>query len=163
MTGSITALVAEMERARQHGFTQSEIDRAKAELLRGMENDYAERDKERNGKYVRQCLGNFTDGEPMLSAGQELQLVKRLDKSVTLADVNRMVREMISDRNQVVTLYGPEKDGFKLPSNEEVEQAILTAQSQTYEAPKEEKVPAKLMPVLPRKGKIVSEKEVSNG
>lgn len=163
VTGSITALVAEMERARQHGFTQSEIDRAKAELLRGMENDYAERDKERNGKYVRQCLGNFTDGEPMLSAGQELQLVKRLDKSVTLADVNRMVREMISDRNQVVTLYGPEKDGFKLPSNEEVEQAILTAHSQTYEAPKEEKVPAKLMPVLPRKGKIVSEKEVSNG
>lgn len=161
--GGITALVSTMERARQHGFTQSEIDRAKKELLSGMESDYAERDKERNGKYVRKCLRNFTDGEPMLSAEQELQLVKRLDQSVTIAEVNRMLREMISNKNQVVTLYGPEKDGFKLPGNEEVEQAILMAQAKQYEAPKEEKVPSRLMSKLPKKGKIVSEKEVSNG
>ena len=161
--GGITALAAAMERARQHGFTQSEVDRAKLELLRGMENDYAERHKERNGKYVRQCLHHFTDGEPMLSAEQELQLVKRLDKSVTLAEVNAMLREMISNKNQVATLYGPDKDGFKLPTNEQIEQAILAAQSRQYEAPKEEAVPTHLMPHLPKKGSIVSEKEVSNG
>lgn len=161
--GGITALVAEMERARQHGFTQSEMDRAKAELMRWAENTYAERNKERNGRYVRRCLSNFTNGEPLLSPEQELQIVKRLDKSVTVEDVNRMVLEMISDKNQVVTLYGPDKDGFVLPTEEEIETAVLAAQAKKYDAPKEERVPTKLMTKLPKSGKIVSEKDVSNG
>lgn len=161
--GSINALVAELERARQHGFTQGEVDRAKAELLRWAESSYAERDKERNSHYVRACLQNFTDCEPMLSPEQELQLVKQLGSSVTVNDVNRMAQEMISDKNQVVTLYGPDKDGFRLPSNEEVENAILKAQAGKYDAPQEEKLPTRLMEKLPKKGKIVSEQDVSNG
>ena len=161
--GGIKALVAEMERARQHGFTQGEVDRAKAELLRWAENDYAERDKERNSHYVRECLSNFTDGEPMLSPEQELALVRKLGASVTVDDVNAMAREMISDRNQVATLYGPQKDDFLLPTNDEVEQAILAAQAATYDAYHEAELPSALMAKLPKSGKIVSERDVTNG
>ena len=161
--GGITALVEALERARQHGFTQSEMQRAKAELLRWAENDYAERDKNRNSHYVKTCLRNFTDGEPMLSAEQELALVKRLDKSVTLKQVNQMARQMISDKNQVVTLYGTDKDEFRLPTNDEVEQAILKAQAKKYEAPKEKALPKSLMAKMPKKGTIVSEEDATNG
>lgn len=159
----ISQLVATMERARQHGLTQSEVGRAKAELLRWAESDYAERDTERNSHYVRQCLKNFTDGEPLLSPEQELALVKELGASVTLDEVNAMLREMISDRNQVVTLFGPDKDGFVLPSNEEVERTILAAQAAQYDAYEEEALPASLMSTLPKKGRIVSERDVTNG
>ena len=39
------AVLTEGERVAQHGFTSTELDRAKAELLRGIERAYAERDK----------------------------------------------------------------------------------------------------------------------
>lgn len=161
--GGIRALVAELERARQHGFTRGEVERAKAEQLRWAEADYAERDKERNSHYVRQCLRNFTDGEPMLSPEQELQLVKQLGQAVTVDDVNAMAREMISDRNQVVTLYGPDKEGFALPSDDEVQKTILAAQGAAYDAFAEEVVPTTLMSEMPKKGRIVSESDGTNG
>ena len=161
--GSIKALVSTLERVRQHGLTQSEIDIAKAELLRWAESDYAERDKKRNGTYVRMCLQNFLENEPMLSAEDELNLVRKLHKTVTLADINAAVKELITDKNQVVTLYGPDKDGFKLPTNEEVEKAILEVQAQKYKAPKKMKIPTALMKKLPKSGSIVSEQDVTNG
>ena len=159
----ISALMGEVERARQHGFTQTELDRAKAEQMRFARNGYEDRDKRRNGQIVSACVSNFTDGEPMLSPEEELNIVKQLDASVTLADVNAATRELITDRNQVVTIYGPTKNGFVMPSHKEIEKAILTAQAQQYPAYKEAALPTSLMPRKPKAGKITKEEQGPHG
>lgn len=55
-------------------------------------------------------------GEPILTPTYNLQLVKLFDGEVSLDEVNSQVGEIITDKNQVFIMYGPDKDGFVVPS-----------------------------------------------
>lgn len=156
--GGVSVAVGEVERARQHGFTQSELERAKKLYLNAAERQLKMEKDYKNSHYVSQCVNNFLEGEPILTPTYNLQLVKLFDGEVSLAEVNSQVGEMITDKNQVFIMYGPDKDGFVVPSESEIESTVLAAQQKRYDAYQEEQVPATLMAALPAPGKIVSEK-----
>lgn len=156
--GGVSVAVGEVERARQHGFTQSELERAKKLYLNAAERQLKMEKDYKNSHYVSQCVNNFLEGEPILTPTYNLQLVKLFDSEVSLAEVNSQVGEIITDKNQVFIMYGPDKDGFVVPSESEIESTVLAAQQKRYDAYQEEQVPATLMAALPAPGKIVSEK-----
>ena len=156
--GGVSVAVGEVERARQHGFTQSELERAKKLYLNAAERQLKMEKDYKNSHYVSQCVNNFLEGEPILTPTYNLQLVKLFDGEVSLAEVNSQVGEIITDKNQVFIMYGPDKDGFVVPSESEIESTVLAAQQKRYDAYQEEQVPATLMAALPAPGKIVSEK-----
>jgi len=156
--GGVSVAVGEVERARQHGFTQSELERAKKLYLNAAERQLKMEKDYKNSHYVSQCVNNFLEGEPILTPAYNLQLVKLFDGEVSLDEVNSQVGEIITDKNQVFIMYGPDKDGFVVPSESEIESTVLAAQQKRYDAYQEEQVPATLMAVLPAPGKIVSEK-----
>ena len=156
--GGVSVAVGEVERARQHGFTQSELERAKKLYLNAAERQLKMEKDYKNSHYVSQCVNNFLEGEPILTPAYNLQLVKLFDGEVSLDEVNSQVGEMITDKNQVFIMYGPDKDGFVVPSESEIESTVLAAQQKRYDAYQEEQVPATLMAALPAPGKIVSEK-----
>lgn len=156
--GGVSVAVGEVERARQHGFTQSELERAKKLYLNAAERQLKMEKDYKNSHYVSQCVNNFLEGEPILAPTYNLQLVKLFDGEVSLDEVNSQVGEIITDKNQVFIMYGPDKDGFVVPSESEIESTVLAAQQKRYDAYQEEQVPATLMAALPAPGKIVSEK-----
>ena len=156
--GGISVAVGEVERARQHGFTQSELERAKKLYLNAAERQLKMEKDYKNSHYVNLCVNNFLDAEPILPPAYNLQLVKQFDGEVNLEEVNKQVGDIITDKNQVFVMYGPDKDGFVIPTESEIENTVLVAQSQKYEAYQEEEVPQTLMATLPAPGKIVSEK-----
>lgn len=156
--GGVSVAVGEVERARQHGFTQSELERAKKLYLNAAERQLKMEKDYKNSHYVSQCVNNFLEGEPILTSTYNLQLVKLFDGEVRLDEVNSQVGEIITDKNQVFIMYGPDKDGFVVPSESEIESTVLAAQQKRYDAYQEEQVPATLMAALPAPGKIVSEK-----
>ena len=156
--GGVSVAVGEVERARQHGFTQSELERAKKLYLNAAERQLKMEKDYKNSHYVSQCVNNFLEGEPILTPTYNLQLVKLFDGEVSLAEVNSQVGEIITDKNLVFIMYGPDKDGFVVPSESEIESTVLAAQQKRYDAYQEEQVPATLMAALPAPGKIVSEK-----
>lgn len=156
--GGVSVAVGEVERARQHGFTQSELERAKKLYLNAAERQLKMEKDYKNSHYVSQCVNNFLEGEPILNPTYNLQLVKLFDGEVRLDEVNSQVGEIITDKNQVFIMYGPDKDGFVVPSESEIESTVLAAQQKRYDAYQEEQVPATLMAALPAPGKIVSEK-----
>ena len=156
--GGVSVAVGEVERARQHGFTQSELERAKKLYLNAAERQLKMEKDYKNSHYVSQCVNNFLEGEPILTPTYNLQLVKLFDGEVRLDEVNSQVGEIITDKNQVLIMYGPDKDGFVVPSESEIESTVLAAQQKRYDAYQEEQVPATLMAALPAPGKIVSEK-----
>lgn len=156
--GGVSVAVGEVERARQHGFTQSELERAKKLYLNAAERQLKMEKDYKNSHYVSQCVNNFLEGEPILTPSYNLQLVKLFDGEVSLDEVNSQVGEIITDKNQVFIMYGPDKDGFVVPSESEIESTVLAVQQKRYDAYQEEQVPATLMAVLPAPGKIVSEK-----
>ncbi|MCR4583960.1 MAG: insulinase family protein [Prevotella sp.] len=158
--GGIITAVAAVERARQHGFTQQELERAKKVVLAAAERRQKNAPDRRNSSLVSQCVNNFLTGSAILSPDFVLENTKKLDTEVTLQEVNKAVGGIITNKNQVFVLYGPKKEGFEIPSEQVLRQVVLAAQQQTYSPYKEEQLANKLMAdsELPKPGTIVSEK-----
>ena len=161
--GGIISAVGVAERARQHGFTQSELDRAKKLRLNAAERRLKMKDDYRNSHYVNECVDNFLEGEPLVSVEYQLENSRQLDREVTLAEVNAAVKELITDKNQVVVVYAPDKEGFEIPSEQQIEQVILTAQQLNYAPYQEALLAEKLISDLPKAGSIVSEQPYRHG
>ncbi len=161
--GGIISAVGVAERARQHGFTQSELDRAKKLRLNAAERRMKMKDDYRNSHYVNECVDNFLEGEPLLSVEFQLENTRQLDREVTLAEVNASVKELITDKNQVVVMYAPDKEGFEIPSEQQIEQVILTAQQLNYAPYQEAMLAESLVSDLPKAGSIVSEQPYRHG
>ena len=158
MLEGIRLLVGEVERARANGITPEELKRGKAEMLSFAENGYNDRTNRRNGEFVEACVQNFLEETPILEPEYELGLVRKLDKSVTLADINALAKDIITNQNQVVTLFGPAKEGFEMPANATIEKTILEAQTRKYAPYHEAKALGdSLVTNLPKPGSIVSE------
>jgi len=161
--GGIISAVGVAERARQHGFTQSELDRAKKLRMNAAERRAKMQDDYRNSHYVNSCVENFLEGEPLVSVDFMLENTKKLDREVTLAEVNAAVKELITDKNQVVVMYAPDKEDYEIPSEKQIEQVILSAQQLSYAPYSEEKLAESLVSEMPKAGTIVSEKPFRHG
>jgi len=154
----LTALVGEMERARQFGFTETELKRAKANFLSRIESQYKERDKRENSSFVNLCLNNFLDAEPMLTPTFKLKAYQEIAAKVSLEDINKKVRELIDNKNQVMTVYGPDKADIKYPSEEQFTSYVKEAQNKAYTPYEDKGHNQPLIEKLPKSGKIISEK-----
>lgn len=161
---SIQLLVGEVERARANGITIDELKRGKAEMLSYAENDYNDRSNRRNGEFVEQCVQNFLEETPIIEPEKELEMVRKLDKTVTIDDVNALAKTIITNQNQVVTMFGPDKNTFKMPTNSSIENAILKAQKQHYTPYKTQNtLTERLITKLPKPGSIISERTYKYG
>lgn len=161
---AIQLLVGEVERARANGITIDELKRGKAEMLSYAENDYNDRSNRRNGEFVEQCVQNFLEETPIIEPEKELEIVRKLDKKVTIDDVNALAKTIITNQNQVVTMFGPDKNTFKMPTNSSIENAILKAQKQHYTPYKTQNtLTERLITKLPKPGSIISERTYKYG
>jgi zinc protease len=112
----LDAVLAEAMRVEQHGFTASELARAKQNLLRSYERTYAERDKRQSAALVGELVRNFLNKEAIPGIEYEYPLAQRLVPGITLAEVNRLAKEWMTDRNRVITVNAPEKAGVTVPN-----------------------------------------------
>lgn len=161
---AIQLLVGEVERARANGITIDELKRGKAEMLSYAEKDYNDRSNRRNGEFVEQCVQNFLEETPIIEPEKELEIVRKLDKTVTIDDVNALAKTIITNQNQVVTMFGPDKNTFKMPTNSSIENAILKAQKQHYTPYKTQNtLTERLITKLPKPGSIISERTYKYG
>lgn len=153
----LSAAVGLLEQARQWGFTTGELTRAKGILRNKAERCNNQRGQLANHHYVKQCLDHYLYGEPILSKAEELHVRRKFDAELTLADVNTAIKELVTDRNQVLLLYAPQKADFRVPSTEQLERCVREAQKKSYPAYQECIRPKMLLTAFPRPGKILAE------
>ena len=156
--GGLISAVAACEQVRQQGFSQTEVERAKRFRLNHNERKYNERHDRTNSKLVALCVNHFLMGEPLVSIEKQWELTQKFDREVTLEEVNKAVRELITDQNQVVVMYAPDKESVHLPTEAQIEEVILATQRQQYAPYEEEHVDAQLLTEQPTAGTILSEK-----
>lgn len=118
----LEALLTEAQRVEQFGFTQSELDRTKTNVLRSLEQANAERDKTNSGAFADEYVQNYLEGDPIPGIAAEYALAKGMLPGITLAETNRLARAWITEKNRVVVLSAPEKPGVTVPS----ERSLLT-------------------------------------
>lgn len=117
---ALKVLVTENERAKKYGFTQGELDRAKSEFLANTESAYNDRDKTDSREFVGEYQSHFLEKEPTPGIEWTFNAMKKILPGIELKDVNGLVKDYIKEDNRVVILTGPEKDGLKKPTEQEV-------------------------------------------
>lgn len=157
--GSLKALLQEAERARRFGFTESEYARARANYLQHLESAYNERENTQHDTYVGEYVRNFLHAEPIPGIEAEYQMMNQLAPNIPVQAMNMVIQQLLPDSNQVVIIAGPEKEGLKYPTKEEV-LVLLKGMKSLDLQPYVDKVSDEpLMKEAPKGGKIVSEKE----
>jgi len=150
------AVMKEIERARRHGLTGTEVYRAKEEFLSQIERTYDNRAKLKTSYYVNKYVRNFLDGNAVPGIETEYQLYQALAPQVTAEVLNQSLAMLTQsvDQNFIVLTMFPEKEGVALPTEEGLKKAIAEARSESVEAYVDNVKDEPLIATLPAKGKI---------
>lgn len=155
----LTTLLQESRRAGRDGFTTAELDRAKASVIRAMEQAYAEREKTESSSYAREYSSHFLEGEPIPGIEHELKMTQQFLGEISLAEVNRASDRWMTESNRVILFTAPEKPGLKVPTQEEILAVIRSAETNGLAAYTDGVSDAPLLAKLPTPGWVVSEKK----
>jgi zinc protease len=105
---AVGALLTEARRASRHGFTQAELERSKAELLRQWEQIYAERSRETSSDFAGRYVGHYLYGGSLLSTAAEYALNRELVPRITLGQVNRIARAALGESDRAILVTAPD-------------------------------------------------------
>ncbi len=108
---ALKVIVTENERAKKHGFTQGELDRAKSDLLAQYERYYNDREKNNSSSFVGKYQRHFLKNSPAPSIEWEFNAVKNILPGIQLSEVNAFIQNYIKDENRFILLTGPDKEG----------------------------------------------------
>ena len=125
---ALITLVVENERVRRFGFTSTEFERQKKEVLHRMEKAYNERDKTESRSLAGEYVRNFLNGEPIPGIEFEYNLYKKYVAGIKLEEVNKLPKEWITDgTNASVIITAPEKPTLKMPADSRIREIVSSA------------------------------------
>ncbi|HEU4996069.1 MAG TPA: insulinase family protein [Gemmatimonadaceae bacterium] len=159
----LEALLVEARRVDQFGVLQSELDRAKADMLRAYERANAERDKTPSDSYADEYLRNFLEGEAIPGIEYEYSITEKLLPTISLAEVNRLAARWITDSNRVVIVEAPIKAGVALPTEATILAAFARAAQQPVVAYTEKVSGEALVADMRPAGRVASGRVISAG
>ncbi len=157
-SGALQAAVEEVERAKRFGFTESELERTKKNMLAGYERSYNDRDKTESAIFADEYVESFLGGDAIPGIATEYELVKQLLPGITLQDVNTAGDPLKNQQNLFTYIMGPEKTDARLPAPAELQELVARAQKAELQPYEEKLVAAELLPALPTPGTITSKK-----
>jgi len=120
ISDAVTVLLQEDYRVLKHGFLQTELDRAKEELLERYDKAAKEVDKTESARFASQYINNFLRQDPIPGAKRENNFAKKLIETITLDEINALAKNWVTDDNMVAIITSPEKEGVTVPSKEEI-------------------------------------------
>src|SRR4029078_1426032 len=111
---AMRALLTEAERVARFGFTETELARQKASVLRSYERLALERDNTLAASRPNEYVRNFLINETLPSADDEYALHQRFLPEITLAEINKLAREWfpLTNQNRIVVVTAPQKTGL---------------------------------------------------
>ena len=121
---ALKVLVTENERVRMYGFTKGEFERAKSDFLVSIEKSYNDRDKTNSSNFVGEYQAHFLEKEPTPGIEWTFLTMQKILPTITVEEVNALIKDYIKEDNRVVILTGPEKDGLVKPTEQQVLEAL---------------------------------------
>lgn len=166
-------MFVESARVARFGFTATELDRQKRDLLRLVERAFDERDKQESARLASQYVQHFLVKEPTPGIAYEYALLQRFLRQIALDDINKVGRDWTGDRSRVVMVGAPQKDGVVVPDEQRLAAVMKGATEKEITAYVDTAANETLLAALPDPGKIaksatkdafgITEWELSNG
>ena len=113
---ALTAFNTELLRAALHGFTETELQRAKLSERSKLNSAYANSSSETSTALARKYVKHFIRGGVIPSAEQYYKIMKGVERTVSLDDVNKYFSSMVrpDGRNRITTVYARPGDATVL-------------------------------------------------
>ena len=126
-------LLKEMKRVDEHGFVQTELDRAKESMLESYRKSAKELNKTQSNSFAQEYTNNFLNGEVIPGIRQEDTYAREFVPEITLTEVNNVVKDWITEENFIYILIAPEKEGYKVPTKDEILKVVNDNKNVTTE------------------------------
>ncbi|MBQ8711463.1 MAG: insulinase family protein [Prevotella sp.] len=159
------ALLRELFRVRKHGFTQSEFDRYRHDMLVSLDNQLKNKDKRQSKRYVNEYVRHFLDNDPYTVIDDEVAFWKEELPKLTVDDLNRWFRSIFRENgsNMAVSVTGPENDSIKMPTKEQLMAIYNKVAAEAIEPYVDNVNNLPFLPVEPVPGQIVKETTDADG
>lgn len=134
----IESVYREVLRAARGGFTQTELDRVKAEYISKLEKAYNNRDAYYSTSYARSYVRTFVDNAPALSLKDRLEMTNMIASMIDVNAINQYFKELITPDNRYIMLFLPDKEGIIVPTEANINEIMSKVDAEDIEAYKEE-------------------------
>lgn len=146
--------MAIVARACKTGFMQSELVRARDELLANYEKAYNERKTTKNDDVARKIIRTFIDNVAYPGAEKEYEMMQQLLPMIPVQPLNQQASTLLTPNNQVIIIARPEADGMQILSEDNVVGDIERILNAEYTPYVDEELPASLISKAPKPGNI---------
>ena len=102
-------MLEELQRVRLHGFTESELEREKRNLLRSVESVYKQRDQTPSESFVNEYAEHFLNGTAAPGIEAEWELYQELLPQVSLEDFAGVVEPWTQSEDTTLLVVRPEE------------------------------------------------------
>jgi zinc protease len=169
----LDAILSEAERVARFGFTATELNRQKQNVLRQYERNALEKENRESASRASEYMRNFLTGETLPSADDEYNLHRKFLPGITLDEINKLAKEWFPDRNRMVIVEAPEKAGLAIPDQGKLAVVLKSAASKDLKPYVDTIANATLLDFAPAPGKVtktatkeaagITEWKLSNG
>ena len=154
------ALIKESMKVKKFGFTQGELDRAKASMLASYEKMYNERDKTESKQRVDELVRHFLTNEPVPGIEWEYNFAKNTMPTISLAEVNKFKEEIDIDDKYFALVTTKAADN--LPTDAQLKSYVDNSLKAEVVAYEDKALPTKLLTKEPTSGKVTKEEKDAN-
>ena len=148
---------AEIARVAQHGFTQSELERAKAETLSFVESLNNEKDKTNSSNLINEYTRNFMEDECIPGIAVEYELYNQYRPQIQLEEVNSFVQNYLKKDGRVLVATG-KPQSFGDLSESSLLSLVDNALASKQEPYQDLSLQENLIDNLPAAGKVKSDR-----
>lgn len=152
----LKTLLEENERVRKYGFYEGEFNRAKANILARLEKEEKDKDKTPSNRIVGEYIRHFLNNEPIPGIEWEYQFQKQYLPSISLEEVNSLIKNYLRDENRVIVITGPKKEGITQVTEAEVRNLLKTIEELDLTPYNDKEVPTSLITELAQKGHVLN-------
>lgn len=156
----LKAVLDENARVAKFGFTATELERAKQNLMTSTEKRLKEKDKTKSEAFAMEYMNDFINDVPSMGTERYAAFVKEELPGIKLEEINALPKQLISKENRAVIVMAPEKDKATLPKESQLLEWIDNAGANVT-AYVDEVVSKPLLASQPKAGKVTAEKQIA--
>lgn len=160
---AINDAVGIVARACKTGFMESELVRARDEMLSQYEKLFNERNNTKTETLARELCRHFIDNESAPGIEKEYELMKMMLPALPVQAFNEEAKQLLSANNEVIVVSEPLHDGVVALTKDEIVGQLRDILNAEYEAYVDEVITDPLIENLPAPAKIKSAKPGSFG
>ncbi len=160
---ALRGILTEVERVRQHGITNLELDNAKRIVRANIRKQQSDQGRPKANKdLISYVVDNFTRNRPLVDQTELLKLSGVILDKIQIEDINANIEQILNSNNRIIIFAAPESEKESLPSEQEVLSLVDKMQNAKYEqytpvAQKDLELSSQIIP-----GKIIESKKITS-